>query len=91
MTGICECCGRPGEVYVTSSACGALSLAYCLDCLKAGAEPWDELVLYISCAGRYPDDINEDYREIVRCTCQRLDRTEEEFAEAVKKAIEEDM
>lgn len=89
MTGKCSVCGRIGRVYVCSSLCGAMSNAYCEDCLDSGAEPWGDLVAYIALAGRYPDDINEWYREVVRNTCRRLGHTEEEFAAAVVKCAEE--
>lgn len=84
----CSVCGKEGEVFVCCSACGAMSLAYCKDCLTAGAEPWGDLVAYISLAGRYPDKINQGGREIVRHTCRRLGKTEEEFAAAVDAEIE---
>lgn len=89
MDGQCSVCGKTGEVFVCCSTCGAMSLAYCKECLDAGAEPWNDLVAYVSLAGRYPDDINETYRKIVRDTCMRLSRTEEEFAAAVDKSIVE--
>ena len=87
QTGICAVCGKHGEVFTAASACGAITLAYCSDCLSSGAEPWGALAEYISLAGIYPDDINEQYREIVRDTCARLGKTEQEFAEAVKEKI----
>lgn len=88
MTGRCDVCGREGHVFVACSACGAETHTYCLECLHSGAEPWSALVSYISIAGFYPDDINENYRDIVRATCARLGRTEEEFAADVKQEIE---
>lgn len=87
MQGKCAVCDKEGEVFVASSACGAMSLAYCAECLASGAEPWSDLVFYVSLAGHYPDQINEMYREIVRDTCKRLHRTEEEFAAAVETEI----
>jgi len=89
MKGKCAVCGREGEVYVASSACGAMSNAYCAECLASGAEPWGDLVSYVSLAGPYPEHISEMYRDIVRDTCRRLHRTEEEFALAVRSAIDE--
>ena len=88
MHGKCSVCGKEGEVFVCCSACGAMSLAYCGECLTSGAEPWDDLVAYIALAGHYPDKINKGYREIVRHTCRRLGRTEKEFAAAVDAEIE---
>jgi len=87
MQGKCAVCGKEGEVFVASSACGAMSNAYCEECLASGAEPWNDLVFYVSLAGHYPDQINEMYREIVRDTCKRLHKTEEEFSAAVEEEI----
>lgn len=89
MQGKCAVCGKEGEVFVASSTCGGMSCAYCAECLASGAEPWSDLVFYVSLAGHYPEQINEIYREIVRDTCKRLHRTEEEFASDVEKAIKE--
>ena len=89
MQGKCAVCGKTGEVFVASSSCGAMSNTYCPECLASGAEPWSDLVAYVSLAGSYPDHINEMYRDIVRDTCKRLHKTEEEFALAVRSAIDE--
>lgn len=86
--GTCAVCGEHGPLYVRSSLLGGITNGYCMKCLTSGAEPWGDLVAYISCAGRYPDDINWVYRKIVRVTCKRLGKTEEEFAAAVDKEIE---
>ena len=85
--GRCGVCGSVGEVWVRSSLAGATSNSYCRECLKCGAEPWTDLVIYISCAGHYPQNINKTYQGIVRATCKRLGRTEEEFSKAVEEAI----
>lgn len=78
-------------MFIACSACGAETHAYCLECLRCGAEPWSTLVSYISIAGFYPDDINETYRGIVHATCDRLGYTEEIFATDVCRAIEEEL
>ncbi len=88
--GRCEVCGNVGEVWVCCSTCGSICVSYCADCLKAKAEPWDLLVDYISCAGHYPKDISLAYQEVVKSTCKRLGKTEEEFAESVDYEIEND-
>ena len=88
MIGVCDVCGRSAAVTVCCSACGGQSFAYCRQCLRSGAEPWGTLVSYISCAGRYPEDVNEEFRTIVRDTCARLGRTEEEFAAAVNDQLD---
>lgn len=89
--GKCAVCGKEGPVFVCSSLLGGISNAYCDDCLSSGAEPWGDLVSYISCAGCYPDDINDTYRNVVRATCDRLGKTEQEFADAVKQALREEI
>lgn len=81
----CDVCGAECEGIVCCSACGAMTLCYCDECYKAGAEPWGYLVMYVSLGGDYPKDINTPYREIVKATCRRLGKTEKEFAEAVRK------
>lgn len=86
----CDVCGKIDEVYVAASACGATSFAYCKECLESGAEPWGALVFYISCGGIYPNDISQEYQEIVRNTCRRLGRTEDEFAKDVLRKVLED-
>ena len=85
--GKCAVCGAEGPVFVCSGMCGGISNAYCEECLRSGAEPWGDLVFYISCAGSYPEDINVAYREIVRATCDRLGKTEQEFTDAVKQEL----
>jgi len=84
MKGKCAVCGKEGEVFVACSACGAISFAYCEDCLRAGAEPYGELVSYISCAGDSPEDINNTYLEIIHNTLDRLNKSEEQFWEDVR-------
>ncbi len=87
IIGRCNVCGKVGEVWSRSSLCGAMTTSYCRDCLKNGAEPWDDLVKYISLAGHYPKDINAYYQGIVKDTCKYLGKTEEEFAKAVDEEI----
>lgn len=50
----CECCMRQGEIAgVASSSLGPLSLAYCRECLDAGAEPkWLIENTIVCCSGR---------------------------------------
>ena len=84
----CAVCGKEGlDTVVACSCCGGISFNYCNECLSSNAEPWGTLVSYISCAGKYPEDINEDYKNIVRCTCKGLGKTEEEFSNAVNKLL----
>ena len=85
--GICNVCGRENETLVCCSACGGVCLAYCKDCLDSGAEPWDLLVAYIACSGVGPEHINGEFLKIIRNTCKRLGRTEDEFWRAVNNTV----
>lgn len=84
--GICDVCGTKTNVVVCSSAFGAISHAYCKDCLKNYLEPYGTMVAYISSAGLFPDDINEDYQKLCRHILKELDIPEEKFIKDVKKA-----
>lgn len=79
----CAVCGRDGETFVACSMCGGITLRYCHDCLLAGVEPWDELVNYIAICGNYPEDIDNVFCDIVRDTCERLGKTEDDFIKDV--------
>jgi hypothetical protein len=68
---------------------GAVSFAYCAECLKKQLEPYDAMVSYISCAGRFPDDINDGYQKYVRYILGELGISEEQFITDVNKIIEE--
>ena len=68
MKGKCAVCGKEGEVFVACSTCGAISFAYCEDCLNIGAEPYGALVEYISCAGDSPEDITLEAEHILIAT-----------------------
>lgn len=89
MTSKCDVCGRVGHVVVAASAYGAISYAFCDDCLDKGLEPYYGVVIYIACAGRFPDDINQWYQEDVRRMLPLWGKTEAEFIEAVDRTIEE--
>lgn len=87
--GTCSVCGKSTDVVVCASAFGATSYAYCKDCLSKGLEPYYAMVDYISCAGSFPDDINEAYQRLCRHILKGLGISEEKFIEDVKKANEE--
>lgn len=87
----CRVCGKPEnrpteEHVVVGSVFGAFSYALCKDCLKQGKEDYNNMVDYISCAGRWPDDINEAYQTEVRRQLKLHNKTEEEFAKDVEEA-----
>ena len=85
--GKCDVCGTLGEVIVCGSSMGAVSFAYCERCFDYNAEPYLAMVAYISCAGHFPEDINEDYQKIVRNSLVCLGKTEEQFIEDVEECI----
>ena len=87
----CDVCGRETKTYVAASAFGAMSFAYCKECLEKGAEPYSAMVSYIACAGHFPEDINPQYQAYCRHVLAALDISEEQFIKDVKQAIQDDM
>lgn len=87
--GTCAVCGKKTDVIVCCSAFGAMSFAYCKDCWDNQLEPYSAMVSYISCAGYFPDDINEEYQALCRHILNGLGVSEEKFIEDVKKENEE--
>ena len=83
----CDVCGKESETFVTCSAYGAISYAYCKECLANGREPYNAIVAYISCAGHFPDDINKVYQEDVRRQLKLHGISEEQFIMDVDNAI----
>ena len=84
----CDVCGKESETFVACSAYGAISYAYCKECLANGREPYNAIVAYISCAGHFPDDINKVYQEDVRRQLKLHGISEEQFIKDVDNAIE---
>lgn len=80
--GKCDVCGKETETYVVCSTCGAISFAYCQECLDNGIEPYDALVgmrLYCS-------DISNKYKnEILFPSLRFHGKTPEEFDADVNK------
>jgi hypothetical protein len=86
--GKCDICGKEEvEVAVCCSIFGAYSLAYCRECFESGKESYNDMVAYIACAGRFPEDINEEYQEIVRDQLKLHNISEEQFIKDVKERI----
>lgn len=80
--GKCDVCGKETETVVCCSSCGAISFAYCQECLNSGREPYDALVGM----GLYYDDINKTYKQQVLLPSLRFfDKTIEEFNADVEK------
>lgn len=83
IRGRCHVCGKETDVAVFASTISACSFAYCEDCAAHGYEPYGEMVAYISCVGRWPDDVNEMYQGLIRRNLKFHNKTEEEFAHDV--------
>ena len=77
--GKCDVCGKEGKVVSVCSTFGAFSFSYCEHCLVLGLEPYKHMVHYISCAGKYPEDISESYIEEIRRILKLLNISEEQF------------
>jgi hypothetical protein len=87
--GRCQVCNKETDVVVLSSAYGAISFAYCKDCCLKGLEPYDAIVSYISCAGHFPEDVNEMYVEDVRRILKELNISEEKFIKDCEKCAKQ--
>lgn len=86
----CDACGKETtQMYVISSAFGAFTIGICDECLTSGRDSYGLMVSYIGCAGRFPDDINEAYREAVRCQLKLHGKTEEQFIKDVDDYIKD--
>ena len=87
----CQVCNKETECFTVCGAFGAISYSICEDCLKSGKEPYSYMVNYIANAGRFPEDINEEYQKIVREQLKLHNITEEKFREDVEASIEAEM
>ena len=88
---ICDVCGKETEnVVVCCSSFGPFSISVCKDCLTLGRDSYNAMVAYISCAGHFPEDINEEYQKEVRRQLTLHNISEERFIADVNKAIEDD-
>ena len=86
----CDVCGKETEdIVVYCSAFGPLSIAVCKDCLAQGKECYSDMVSYIACAGRFPEDINEEYQKEVRRQLALHGISEEQFIADVEKEVDE--
>lgn len=83
----CGGCKKAEGTVTVCSMFGSISYVLCEDCLKSGKENYRNMVEYIANAGRWPEDINEIYQEEVRRQLRLHNKTEEEFAADVEKAI----
>ncbi len=80
--GKCDVCGKEAETFVACSSCGAVSFAYCQECLNQGREPYDALVGM----GLTSDIINKTYKQqILLPSLEFYGKTLEEFDADVEK------
>jgi hypothetical protein len=80
----CEVCGQVADVTVCSSAVCAMSFAFCDACMVANVEPWGALMSEaVICS-----ETTEWFNQIVKRTCARLGKPEQEFWDAARRARE---
>lgn len=80
--GKCDVCGKEVETVVCCSSCGAISFAYCQECLNSGREPYDALVGM----GLYYYDMNKTYKQqVLLPSLKFFNKTVEEFNADVEK------
>lgn len=83
--GKCEVCGKEADTVVCCSACGAVSFAYCVECMRAGREPYSALVGM----GMNSTEISEDFKqEILLSSLKFHNKTIEQFDADVQKLDE---
>jgi hypothetical protein len=82
----CCICKQPA-IGVACSPFGAISSAYCADCLQSGREQWSILVggLY----GCPREDVHDAVRYVIKVTCEFYKKTEDEFWQEVKELAED--
>jgi hypothetical protein len=86
----CAGCKKAEGITVVCSMFGATSFALCDKCLREGREDYRNMVKYISCAGHWPQDINDIYQAEVRRQLKLHDVPEEVFKFEVERAIAEE-
>lgn len=80
----CDSCKKwTYNIHAVSSGFGAFTIGVCDECILSGRDSYGLMVSYIGCAGRFPDDINEPYREEVRYQLKLHGKTEEQFIKDV--------
>ena len=83
MMSKCDVCGKETNTVVCCSSCGAISFAYCEECLNVGREPYDALVGM----GLTSDCINKTYKEqILLPSLKFFGKTIEQFDADVEQA-----
>lgn len=81
---VCDVCGQQGPTQVGCSVTGAISFAYCADCLRSGREPYGAVVARLIGITNM-DGVAEWFKPIIRVTLEAENKTEEElFAEVAR-------
>jgi hypothetical protein len=83
---ICQCCGKAAPTYVACSALGAISYAYCAECLSNWQEPYHDLVVTAALCD-YPDGASDAFMQLVDLNLEYRGKTREEFMAAVQQEI----
>jgi len=66
---VCEVCGKNESVGIACSVFGAMSMAYCSDCIRKNRDSYGLLVATAACFPVPSDQIKlEDFREDLRAT-----------------------
>lgn len=87
---LCDVCRKCEAVQIACSAYGAMSYAFCTECLSNGLEPYGAVVSYIACAGHFPKDIRREYVDDVRRMLPLWGKTEDEFIRDVETMIDQE-
>lgn len=83
---ICEVCDERETVHVLSVPGLPYSAGYCEECAKSGANPyWCMVTVAAMCEGI--EHVSAEYLSIIEVTLKYLDKTWEEFNEAVEVDI----
>lgn len=77
----CEVCRGTDSVQVCCSGMGAISCAYCIHCLKRGAEPYYVLLGGILCLSA---NDRKDYENTITTTLLIVGKTRDQFEEDLK-------
>ena len=87
---LCNVCGKNEAKGVACSVFGAISLAYCQECLDAERDNYDIMVGGL-CGGGITcmDDIRSDLHPYVRATLEFAGKTEEDLFREISEFEEE--
>lgn len=85
---ICQVCGEHEAVGVACSAIGALSIAYCQECLQSHREPYWALVASLYAISGM-DDAAEWFKPIIEATLEAEGKSVKELFQDVRQAEQE--